>query len=64
MANKNTEKGLGSKGLRAYSPGAEVKYIGIRAGSSKTIQIPSRGSSFLFYRNCFWSSVLISKETH
>ena len=39
MANKNTEKGLGSKGLRAYSPGAEVKYIGIRAGSSKTFYL-------------------------
>ena len=34
MSKKKTEKGLGSKGLRAYSPEAEAKYIGLRGGFS------------------------------
>ena len=57
MANKKTEKGLGSGGLRAYSEKAEGKYIGIRAGSSKTFYLNEVLDQMLFmalqkeYRN-------------
>ena len=39
MANKKTERGLGASGLRAYSPAAEAKYIGIRGGLSRTFYL-------------------------
>ena len=57
MANKNTEKGLGSKGLRAYSPGAEAKYIFLRGGFSSKFYLNEVLDQMLFaalqkeYRN-------------
>ena len=39
MTKKKSEKGLGSGGLRAYSKGAEEKYIGMRAGFSSTFYL-------------------------
>ena len=57
MANKKTERGLGSKGLRAYSPEAEAKYIGMRAGFSSKFYLNEVLDQMLFmalqkeYRN-------------
>jgi|TARA_B100001964_G_C13944711_1_gene470575 hypothetical protein len=57
MANKKTEKGLGSSGLRAYSPEAEAKYIFLRGGFSSKFYLNEVLDQMLFaalqkeYRN-------------
>ena len=57
MSKKKTERGLGSKGLRAYSPEAEAKYIGLRGGFSSKFYLNEVLDQMLFmalqkeYRN-------------
>ena len=57
MSKKKTERGLGSKGLRAYSPEAEAKYIGLRGVFSSKFYLNEVLDQMLFmalqkeYRN-------------